>query len=478
MSRISNLRQSKNSRPTSNNSWSEGSFGASTVRVPRGEKSFKSDAPPIQVIRPQWNGPSPVTFRPFPMFYYDNPELLDHGRTESSTGWSDWVRYQVPTAHFVGKDEKFTFILYDPRDKSTGYDPYTNPYNKLYWGVTNACKAQQAIVGGHDVFTKFWPGLVDPNNYKTRCLTRPTSMNYYQGFVYEYSERRGEDWEVRTPIADGLPLGANPDDLTPIIQIKNSAAKSLDEQLNYMDGADMVWEDPVSLTDGPFISFFNPKKHGDLFEDYEQPQGDSNFIGWGAHASDSFLYTHKRQTQEVSNDISDLEATVRDRILWWDNVLHFPTHEEICLLLAQAFKSMPDLLRYCWQDDPEFFTKDVEKLLGDRTTTTVESPFDEEEEKEETPAPRPRQKSRSSAIPPASDSDFEDEDDDDLFEDDDDQESASSETDDLSNFEEEESLDDSDLFDEDEEDVEAEEAAKRRSRLRSPKRKATPRRRS
>lgn len=470
MSKISKLRQSKNQQPTTRD-WSKADFGSSTVRVPRGDKTIRSDAPPLQVVRPAWNGPVPLTFRAFPMLNSDDPSELDHGRAGGITGWSDWMRYQVPVASFVGKDEKITFIMYDPRDKKDGYDPYSNPYNKLYWGVINANKSQSATVGGSDVFSKYWPGLVDPNNYKTRCLSKPTAMNFYQGLVYEYSERQGDDWIVHTPCAEGAPLGANPEDFTPIIQIKNSAGKSLDAHLNApIDGSgdEPTWENPVSLTDGPFISFFNPRKHGELFEEFDLDKFTSErdgFVGWGAHVSDTFLYTHKRRTQEVTNDVTEYEEAIRSSILWWDNVLHFPTHDEIAGWLALSFKSMPEVLRYCWKDDPEFFTDEVEGILGDRTTVSIEAPFEEDEADVVRPVQRKQTSLNIGATPL------------DTVVDDEFGEANAA----LLSDEEEEELDD-DIFgidseEEDEDVAPSRSRAEERSRLRPPTKKVTPRRR-
>jgi hypothetical protein len=202
-----------------------------------------------------------------------------------------------------------------------------------------------------------------------------------------------------------------------------------------------------------------------MFEDFDLDNFTSQndgFVGWGANASDTFLYTHKRKTHEASNDISEYEDVIRSSVLWWDNVLHFPTHEEICAWLAQAFKSMPEVLRFCWQDDPELFTDEVEGIMGDRTTVAVSEPFEDEDEEDDV-APRVQQKSRSLAIPKL--------------------ETPSEEVADglPSSGEEDEDLDD-EIFglsdeEEKEEESEADDLAHRRSRLRSPNKKATPRRR-
>jgi len=476
MTKIDQLRNERNDVPDdAKGSWGDADFGgSSSSRVPPGDFTIVDNPPPVHVIRPQWNGPVPLTFRATPMFNSEEarqakldgvaPTMVDHGRDMAApTGWSDWVRYSVPVASYVGKDEKFTFITYDPRDvKRSGYNPRNNPYNLLYWGVYSANKAQEAMVGGRDVWGKYWPGLQDRTNFKTSAFggSPKDTMSFYQGLVFEYVERRGGKFEVHTPCADGAPLGANANDPTPIIQIKNTGAKSLDMVLDAGE-----WDDPVSLTDGPFISFFNPNSpQAEYFEDFDLESVDGGdekgFGGWKAYASDKFSYTQKRKTHEVTNDISEYEDKILQNITWWDNVLRFPSHEEICMWLAKAFRSMPDLLRFTWKDSPEFFTDDVEGILVSRKVISVPTDFDDEDDDSQPSV----QRVRSSTIPETEDI-------------------AEEELDEsiMPSLEEDEDLDD-DLFgldegEEEEEESAADETAHRRSRLRVAKKTATPRRR-
>ena len=479
MAKINDLRSARNDVPDDDKgAWGEGDFGGSKgSRVPPGDFTIVDNPPPIHVIRPQWNGPVPLTFRATPMYNREearqakldgeSPTIVDHGRDSATpTGWSDWVRYGVPVASFVGKDEKITFITYDPRDiKRHGYNPRTNPYNQLYWGLYNANKAQEALVGGKDVFTKYWPGLQDRSNFKTSAFGgKPgDTMNFYQGLVFEYCEKRGGQFEVHTPCADGAPLGANKNDPTPVIQIKNTGATALDTALD-VQGVD----DPVSLTDGPFMSFFNPQgPQAEFFEDFDlgAMEGKEERGGWRAFVSNEFTYTRKRKSHTVSNDITEYEDKILENITWWDNVLRFPSHEEICVWLAKAFRSMPNLLRYTWKDSPEFFTDDVEGILVSRKVVSIPTDFSDDDDDTHVGSRAPA-RAKSSAIPETED--FDDE--------------ELEEEDALPSLEEDEVLDD-DLFglDEDESEEEeesaADETAHRRSRLRVADKTATPRRR-
>jgi hypothetical protein len=151
--------------------------------------------------------------------------------------------------------------------------------------------------------------------------------------------------------------------------------------------------------------------------------------------------------------------------LWWDNVLHFPTHDEIAGWLALSFKSMPEVLRYCWKDDPEFFTDEVEGILGDRTTVSIEAPFEEDEADVVRPVQRKQTSLNIGATPL------------DTVVDDEFGEANAA----LLSDEEEEELDD-DIFgidseEEDEDVAPSRSRAEERSRLRPPTKKVTPRRR-
>jgi hypothetical protein len=52
-------------------------------------------------------------------------------------------------------------------------------------------------------------------------------------------------------------------------------------------------------------------------------------------------------------------------------ILNIPSVEEQCLLTAQAFIAVPQLLQFAWADRPDFFTDDVKSMIAKRRSLAV-----------------------------------------------------------------------------------------------------------
>ena len=434
-------------------------------RVPRDDRTLKRSGPQVEIVRPAWNGSTGTTFRPLPMFCAEDPESLDPTRLSTDDyDFGDWTR-GLPAAKYVGIDQKFTFLLYDPRRvHDEGYNPREeNPYNILYNAVMDAAKEGEAIVDGKDVITGKWGALTVDGPKK--AFNSPTKLHFYQGLIYEHN---GE-----TYVKEGLPKGARDGDLPQIIEVSKTGGNSLSQLLNRVDpeyngdtsvesqGEMYLYGDLVDPIDGKFVTFYNPDKH-DVAGAPDQDEDDRGrqFKGWESVINDTFDYVHRRQTSQVQPSIESMMDKALDQIVWWDDLLYIPPEEEICLWLATAFKSMPDLLRFGWGDHPEFFTDEVQGVLANRSQGTgVDIPTDDEDD---IPAAKPpKVVEKSSAIPDVEEDedDEEDEDEDNLQEagttitsdfDDDEYEEDEDEDDDKDKDDDEE--DDEEDYDEDDED--------------------------
>ena len=84
-------------------------------------------------------------------------------------------------------------------------------------------------------------------------------------------------------------------------------------------------------------------------------------------------------------------------------LLHEPSIEERCELLARAFSPVPELLKFCWMSNPEYFSFDsVAAILNNRTVSVAAPTAEVEEEdyeEEEAPAAKPKPR-RSKATAP------------------------------------------------------------------------------
>ena len=366
------------------------------ARGPRDDRTLRRvsvpgepEVQPCDLIRPRWTGEYPMTCRILPNFNYENPEEFDPTRLDVSveSAFSDWVRI-VPAAKYIGLDQSFTFLMYDPRLAKTGqYDSSSNPYTVFYRAIKQAADTGEAQIRGRAVITPKWAVYL-----KNGKISRPNSVGFYQGFVYQNNDR------IYVKAA-GVPLGAGEKDLPQIIQVSGSAARNLDRLANLRqsdytgdtDNQDAAFAvgDLIDLERGKFVTFYNPEKHSryisDLVEfdvlgydeeaeEVEESTGESDgteFKSYSLIVTDRFQYsTGPRRAKQCTANLVEAgfeDAALRN-ITWWDDILYFPPHDEICMWMAHAYRSEPDLLYFGWLDYPEFFTDEVKGVLNSRTT--------------------------------------------------------------------------------------------------------------
>jgi hypothetical protein len=321
----------------------------------------------------------------------------------------------LPAAKFVGLDSPVSFLLYDPRWKhDQSYNPRENPYNILYYAIKDVVKAddKSAMLGKRDVFNVKWINILEkkfsaPNNKAT----------FIQGAVYQHRDK--------IYVQGGkAPLGLGDKDSPVILEmLSGSVWDSMCEVLMQKpDGVransddimgSFVYGDPTLLNGGAFLSCYNPEVHlasldfqfGATQElaagadaevdtiEYEDPNSDDDddarggkkkkkeFTSWKIAAGHNLFYTNKEGLRKKANpDLSQYEDRIREQFMWFDDLFHFPTTEEVVAILARAFRGVPNMLRFGWADNPEFFTDEVKGILAARTQGAVpEVPTDDDD---------------------------------------------------------------------------------------------------
>lgn len=397
----------------------------------------------VKVVRPTWEGELPLVFKPTPAVDPQDLESFLPARRSADDGdFTNWFRV-MPAIKYVGTEEnsKLTCLLYDKRWLKKGYDPATqNPYYVLYNAIRDVVgdskwkapvKDPVAMLGGRNVLTAKWFTA-----FKKSLNCRPNNhFAYFQGGVFQ-AER-----EVyiagRQP-----PLGFRPDDMPTLIALQsNTAIDAVKAVLNArqrekvdpndVDGQ-FVTGDPTELAGGRLLCVYNPKVHKPKVafllgeeqaadtavqndeEDvaYAEPEEGGgkkdSYTGWEAVATDKMYFTNKfGQRKKIGPDISAYEDRVRSNYLWWDDILYVPPAEELALWLAKAFLSMPNMLRFAWQDNPEFLTADVKAALSSRVVVPGARP-DADEEEDDQPGGGDRRRSRRPPPVDVEDEDAED----------------------------------------------------------------------
>jgi hypothetical protein len=352
-----------------------------------GQLLFKPSAN-VTVVRPRWTGTLPLTIKILPARSYDDTSRFDDYRnSEDVDDFTDWVR-ALYIADYVGQEGKEVSIaLFDPRDTEEGYSVYENPYYILYRAFKQALKEGAAYIGQRNVMTTFWARLDAENR-----VSKPKHIYVVQAVVYANNDK--------VYVQGGKPpLGAGPEDRLHIAVIGESAWRSISKALNEQheepipdrEGWEAVFKygDITRLDGGKFVTIYRPSTHGvdlaritsnkmtsevisDELSEMEESSGDdSRGESYLAVLHDEFYYTSKGQRRKRTPSLANYLPQVASRIAYWDDILYFPTHEEIALTIARAFSSFPELLYYAWKDFPEFLTAEVKGVLANRTQVPV-----------------------------------------------------------------------------------------------------------
>ena len=384
-------------KPRKRDDYDNEKFGRRDSSLPPDDYTINEKIGRVQVIRPRGKE-GILVFRPWPSLDYERPnENLDPGRKgteDREQGY--WIR-RMPVAAYIGMPdcEKATFILYRPGDKAGRAN---SPYWKLYRTATAAHDAGEFANG--KAWNSKWNKLLKGKKGHGPALSKPTARWYVQGEVFRNGERDYlEDRE--------LPLGADPDDDLVIVEMGDSAGEALmsllavrkdsfegDETANpalpffYGDPCGHYDEETCILSGGLFFTIWCPKN-------FRQFRPKTKHHSWDGKYGDfptyeclvSRKYRHEGQVYTPDRNEAGTEQIFSKWQFWYPDIddeeaseglLHIPSVEEQCTLIARAFKAAPKLLMFAWADNwDEYGTEEVRAILADRAQGVVPGGEDE-----------------------------------------------------------------------------------------------------
>jgi len=243
-----------------------------------------------------------------------------------------------------------------------------------------------------------------------------------------YTKANGQGVSEDYP-RDGIPLGEKADDPLVVLELPISAGKSMMTMCNIEDpewsgdeqadpSGPFVYGDPC----GKFIKSKGVVKGGLLFTIYNpdviEITKDTSWSGGGGNAQiTSYECAVAKGMMGPNGKISaSFSAEQVDNVfnkhvfLWRDQeddpkdsfLLHEPSIEERCELLARAFSPVPELLEFCWMSNPEYLNFDSVAAILNNRTVSVAAPsaeVEEEDYEEEAPVAKPKPR-RSKATAP------------------------------------------------------------------------------
>jgi len=304
--------------------------------------------------------------------------------------------------------EQCSYIL--ARSKSSVYEGvsfWDEPYVKLY---ITAKRARDTGEFGHGrAWDPKWNALMSGQNpalgsFKQRHFV--VCSVYENGsaldLTREHVEYRRNGKDVVKDIArNGVPLGEAADDPLVVLQLPISAGKKV-LQLSCAEKQD--WEgdenvnpsvmfkygDPCGHFDaaagvvkgGVFFTLYNPEKieiaKNSTFRGILNPQ----VVEYEAAVSKVYDGPTGKLTADLSKEQVD-NVLSKHLFFWKENstdpedsyLLHEPSIEERCVLIAKAFKQVPKLLEFCWMSMPGYLCFDsVKSILGSRKVVSVQKP--------------------------------------------------------------------------------------------------------
>jgi len=312
------------------------------------------------------------------------------------------------------EEEKFSYVI--ARSKSSTYDGvgfWDLPYPKLF---VTAKKAMEAGEFGHGgAWNPKWNALragkfYDLPGFKQNFYLVCSLLENGQGLnlVRERKEYKRDGKEVVDEIQrEGIPLGDKPDDPLMVLQLSVSAGQNLlkmacVEKENYSGDPDVdpsclfKYGDPCGKFDaasqkvkgGLFFTIYNPdkveiKKHTSYTGPSSSPIVPYECAVNNKHLGPNGVISASLTAAQVDNIFN------KHLFLWKDSdedpedsfILHEPTIEQRCELIAKGFRQVPQLVEFCWMSHPEYLEFDsVQAILKDRTTVSVTTKPDLDDE--------------------------------------------------------------------------------------------------
>ena len=285
--------------------------------------------------------------------------------------------------------------------------------------VKKAFEGKDFGYGG--VYDAKWNGLMSA---KMPALGAFTQKYFVIASVYENGDsldltrehisykQQGKDVSKDIP-RNGIPLGEGEKDPLVVIPMSVSAGRNLlklcciekqewtgDEQAN--PSLPFKYGDPTGIFDaktgtvkgGLFFTIYNPTKEVvDKHSTFAGGATSKMAVEYEAAVSTKYSGPNGVMTPDLSSAQVD-HILSKNVFLWKENagdpadsyLLHEPTIEERCVLIARAFRQVPKLLEFGWMSHPEYLNFDaVAGILNNRVVTSGVTVADEEDSEEELP---------------------------------------------------------------------------------------------
>lgn len=369
----------------------------------------------VNLIRPVFNSRDSLVFRPlWCMDDEDVTKRLPYRFSMEPQDISDIIR-AYPAAKYVGiGEERATVILYDPTDDKI--DVKANPYKLIHRLV------HQRVEYDKNAPSRTWDVLLKGTRgagYKDKGIPAPTDLYFMQGLIFA---------KGRTAFVGGdkIPLGAASEDEIPVIQMSRSVGRQLLKEMDLpnedYDGPENRWEfsmlhgDIVHPKFGRFIHLTG-KDADSSVDDLDSGSGwgggrrgrsksvednDAFGGGYGVHIEKIFTFNGKEFPQYPVRILPDLAKQLDRKIKLWDEILHIPETQELCLILAKCLSGARDIIEMAWQDYPEYMTADIKAILANAKQFRIGAVPGSDDEHDVVGGRRPR---RSAAVPEADDVD-------------------------------------------------------------------------
>lgn len=326
------------------------------------------------------------------------------------------------TPHFGNTSEfqQCSYII--ARNKNSTYEGVTfwnEPYVKLYQTVKKAFEGKDFGYGG--IYDQRWNSLMSA---KMPALGPFTQKYFVIASVYENGDsldllrehisykQQGKDVSKDIP-RNGIPLGEGSNDPLIVLPVSLSAGRNIlklcciekpewtgNEIANpaipfkYGDPTGIYEAKNGTVKGGLFFTIYNPTKEVvDKHSTFAGGATSKMAVEYEAAVSTKYQGPSRVMTPDLNADQVD-HVLSKNVFLWKENatdpadsyLLHEPTIEERCVLIAKAFRQVPKLLEFGWMSHPEYLNFDaVAGILNNRVVTSGVAVTVEEDSEEDLP---------------------------------------------------------------------------------------------
>ena len=406
--------------------------------VPRGNYFLNPGIQNVRLFFPKISQEGKLVLRFWPMLDPENPDSnLLQGRLSADDyaglgGMS--ISEPAYTANFVGisKDSGYKFVNDDDdiercsyiiarskAQKVEGYEFWDLPYVRLYVAAKKA--RDTGKFGRTGTWNSQWNELM-PGIRKMPAMPGFKKQFFGVASVAENGPRLNLQREhieytkdgkkvVEDHPRNGVMLGDAPDDPLIVVPLTISAGNSILKLCNARKedwSGDEVANPAVCFKYGDPTGRYNPQTNtveGGVFftvfdpdvmkitknSTYVEGQQETTVTTYAAAVSKAIAGLDGKPVRATMSPEQADNVFNKHLFFWRDSktdpadsfLLHQPTIEERCVLIAKAFKAVPDLLELCWMSSPEFLEFDsVKGILGNRTSVAGNKPETVEDEEE------------------------------------------------------------------------------------------------